>query len=78
MVKSVREMSIILVGRDSEVTGQWSLFPSQSVIDPPAPSMTGTNERKSYGCTTEWIVSIYKLHIFDIFEKMMNMILILG
>jgi hypothetical protein len=48
-----RRLGIILVGRDSEVTGQWSLFPSQSVIDPPAPSITGTNDRKSYGCTTE-------------------------
>jgi hypothetical protein len=41
----------ILVGRDSAVTGQWRLSPLQSVIDPPAPSMTGTRERKSYGCT---------------------------
>jgi len=30
-------MKIILVGRDSAVTGQWSLSPLQSVIDPPAP-----------------------------------------
>ena len=44
-------MKIILVGRDSAVTGQRSLSPLQSVIDPPAPSMTGTRERKSYGCT---------------------------
>ena len=47
----MRRMESILVGRDSAVTDQWSLSPLQSVIDPPAPSMTGTRERKSYGCT---------------------------
>jgi hypothetical protein len=47
----MRRMKIILVGCDSAVTGQWSLSPLQSVINPPAPSMTGTRARKSYGCT---------------------------
>lgn len=39
----------ILVAGENGEASQVSLSPFQSVMMPPAPSMTGTNARKSYG-----------------------------
>ena len=47
--KKALQLISILVTPESGEASQWSWFPFQSVMTPPAPSMTGISERKSYG-----------------------------
>lgn len=51
--KKTLQIISVLVAHESGEATQWSWFPFQSVITPPAPSITGISERKSYGCEKE-------------------------
>jgi hypothetical protein len=58
--KKTLQIISVLVALESGEATQWSWFPFQSVITPPAPSITGISERKSYGCEKEKITTLIR------------------